>query len=177
MSSSVYFRFKSQKEPSRVVFDGTGISVFELKREIIALNHLGDGTDFELLISSDETNEGRFPELCSTTRNSGTDSYIEFDDDTSIIPRSTTVIAKRLPALKPGRGGAARYVTGKMPHNPKNSNRADSSIPKVNPQGKLLDKATIIPDVSTPQTEEQRIAAMFKMGAEQWAEQQQEMSQ
>ena len=60
MSSSVYFRFKSQKEPSRVVFDGTGISVFELKREIIALNHLGDGTDFELLISSEETNEGKF---------------------------------------------------------------------------------------------------------------------
>jgi protein MPE1 len=60
MSSSVYFRFKSQREPSRVVFDGTGISVFELKKEIITLSHLGDGTDFELVISSDETNEGKF---------------------------------------------------------------------------------------------------------------------
>lgn len=58
MSSSVFFRFKSQKEPSRVAFDGTGISVFELKREIITLNRLGDGTDFELLISSQDTNEG-----------------------------------------------------------------------------------------------------------------------
>ena len=56
--SSVFFRFKSQKEPSRVTFDGTGISVFELKREIITMNRLGDGTDFELSISSEDTNEG-----------------------------------------------------------------------------------------------------------------------
>ena len=59
MSSSVFFRFKSQKEPSRVAFDGTGISVFELKREIITLNHLGDGTDFELIISSEDGNDGK----------------------------------------------------------------------------------------------------------------------
>ena len=58
MSSSVFFRFKSQKEPSRVTFDGTGISVFELKRDIIALSKLGDGTDFELIISSEDTGEG-----------------------------------------------------------------------------------------------------------------------
>ena len=60
MSSSVFFRFKSQKEPSRVAFDGTGISVFELKREIITMNRLGDGTDFELIICSEDTNEGEF---------------------------------------------------------------------------------------------------------------------
>ena len=60
MSSSVFFRFKSQKEPSRVAFDGTGISVFELKREIINMNRLGDGSDFELIISTEDTNEGKF---------------------------------------------------------------------------------------------------------------------
>lgn len=59
MASSVFFRFKSQKEPTRVTFDGTGISVFELKREIITLNRLGDGTDFELIISSEDTGEGK----------------------------------------------------------------------------------------------------------------------
>ena len=64
MSSSVFFRFKSQKEPSRVTFDGTGISVFELKREIISVNRLGDGTDFELLISSEDTNEGECDIFC-----------------------------------------------------------------------------------------------------------------
>ena len=58
MSSSVFFRFKSQKEPSRITFDGTGISVFELKRDIITANKLGDGSDFELVISAEDTNEG-----------------------------------------------------------------------------------------------------------------------
>ena len=58
MSSSVFFRFKSQKEPTRVAFDGTGISVFELKREIITMNKLGDGTDFELVIASEDNNDG-----------------------------------------------------------------------------------------------------------------------
>ena len=65
MSSSVFFRFKSQKEPSRVAFDGTGISVFELKKEIIIMNRLGDGTDFELVISSEDTNEGK-PRMAHT---------------------------------------------------------------------------------------------------------------
>jgi len=54
MASSVFFKFKSQKEPKRVEFDGTGISVFELKREIITRSGLGDGTDFDLLIFADE---------------------------------------------------------------------------------------------------------------------------
>jgi len=59
MSSSVFFKFKSQKEPSRVTFDGTGISVFDLKREIISMNGLGDGTDFDLAIYNEDTNEGK----------------------------------------------------------------------------------------------------------------------
>lgn len=58
MSSSVFFKFKSQKEPSRVAFDGTGISVFELKRQIIQINRLGDGSDFDLAIFNQDTNEG-----------------------------------------------------------------------------------------------------------------------
>lgn len=58
MSSSVYFKFKSSKEPQRVTFDGTGISVFELKREIISISRLGDGTDFDLRISHDDGSEG-----------------------------------------------------------------------------------------------------------------------
>lgn len=65
MSSSVFFKFKSQKEPSRVTFDGTGISVFDLKREIISTNHLGDGTDFELAIYNEDTNEGEHSAIMS----------------------------------------------------------------------------------------------------------------
>lgn len=64
MSSSVHFKFKSQKEPSRVTFDGTSISVFNLKREIINSMKMGDGTDFELAIYNESTNEGKT--LCAT---------------------------------------------------------------------------------------------------------------
>jgi protein MPE1 len=65
MSSSVFFKFKSQKEPTRVEFDGTGISVFELKREIINKSGLGDGTDFDLFIYTDDNSEGECLELKS----------------------------------------------------------------------------------------------------------------
>ena len=57
MSSSVFFKFKSWKEPQRITFDGTGISVFELKREIINVSGLGDGTDFDLSISNEDNTE------------------------------------------------------------------------------------------------------------------------
>ncbi|KAA6413408.1 MAG: retinoblastoma-binding [Lasallia pustulata] len=157
MSSSVFFKFKSQKEPSRVTFDGTGISVFELKREIITMSRLGDGTDFELIIYSDDSNE-------------------EYDDDTTIIPRSTTVIAKRLPAGKAGRGGAARYVSGKMPQNAKNTHRTEVSMAKVPAQGKGTAVPNGLADTNGAQTEEDRIAAMFRQGADQWEQQQQEMA-
>lgn len=96
----------------------------------------------------------------------------EYDDDTSVIPRSTTVIAKRLPAAKAGRGGAARYVSGKMPQNAKNSHRLEAPAAK-NPSSNAPSGATVM---NGAQNEEERIAAMFKMGADQWAQQQQEMA-
>ncbi|KAL8675286.1 MAG: hypothetical protein Q9168_000315 [Polycauliona sp. 1 TL-2023] len=157
MTSSVFFRFKSQKEPTRVAFDGTGISVFELKREIILSNRLGDGSDFELVISSEDTGQ-------------------EYDDDTHLIPRSTAVIAKRLPAFKPGRGGAARYVSGKMPQNAKNSHRAELNTRATGAASKKVEAPRGLSDMNGAQTEEEKINAMYKLGADQWAQQQQEMA-
>ena len=171
MSSSVFFRFKSQKEPSRVTFDGTGISVFELKREIIAQNKLGDGTDFELVISSEDTAEGksetnRWPSL------EFANVIGEYDDDTSIIPRSTTVIAKRLPAAKSGRGGASRYVSGKIPQSARNAHRQDAFTTRL----VAGVPSTNLNAMRGAQTEDERIAAMFQMGADDWAQQQQQMA-
>jgi protein MPE1 len=94
-----------------------------------------------------------------------------FEDDTTIIPRSTTVIAKRLPAARPGKGGAARYVSGKMPIHAKNSHRSEA--------GKAGAKATtdpsVVPNIEA-QSEEERMAAILKMGSEQWSQQKQEMA-
>ncbi|KAF7587577.1 hypothetical protein BBP40_007042 [Aspergillus hancockii] len=157
MSSSVHFKFKSQKEPSRVTFDGTGISVFELKREIINQSRLGDGTDFELSIYNEDTGE-------------------EYDDDTTIIPRSTSVVARRLPASRPGKGGATRYVSGKMPVNARNATRNDqpSSSRAVPNSSNTVSNGVL--ELNNAQTEEEKINALFNLQANQWKEQQQEMA-
>lgn len=115
MSFSVYYKFKSQRQESRVTFDGTGISVFDLKKEIILQNNL-KASDIELQIFDNaEQGEQRrcFDDRrCSTplTEDLSTTGMPEYKDDLFMIPRSTSVIAKRLPATKPGRGGAQRYV-------------------------------------------------------------------
>lgn len=135
-------------------FDGTGISVFELKREIINKSGLGDGTDFDLFIYTDDNSE-------------------EYDDDTTIVPRSTTVIARRQPALKPGAGRAARYVSGKMPVAAKNAGRKEQP-------GKVLTSkpnANAFSQMNDAMTEEDRMAAMFAAQSEQWTAQQEELSQ
>ncbi|KAI1332682.1 DWNN domain-containing protein [Xylariaceae sp. FL0255] len=151
MTSSVFFKFKSQKEPTRVEFDGTGISVFELKRDIIIKSGLGDGTDFDLAIYTDDGSE-------------------EYDDDTTIIPRSTTVIARRLPPQKPGAGRAARYVSGKMPASAKNSSRREAPAKVVKPV------APTLPETNAGLTEEERLKAMFQAETSNWTAQQEEMS-
>jgi protein MPE1 len=152
MSSSVFFKFKSQKEPTRVEFDGTTITVFELKRDIILKSGLGDGTDFDLAIYTEDGGE-------------------EYDDDTALVPRSTTVIARRLPALKPGHGRAARYVSGKMPIHAKNSARRE-------PVSKALSKATTsaLPQLGAAMTAEEETDAFLQMQSEQWAAQNEEMA-
>ncbi|KAK3296952.1 DWNN domain-containing protein [Chaetomium fimeti] len=153
MASSVFFKFKSQKEPTRVEFDGTGISVFELKREIILRSGLGDGTDFDLVICADEG----MKEV--------------YDDDTTIIPRSTTVIARRMPPKVAGRGGAARYVSGKMPVHAKNSSRREQiAKPAVKAQSNTLAQ------LSSAMTEEEKLAAVFQAQTENFTSREEEMA-
>lgn len=172
MASSVFFKFKSQKEPTRVEFDGTGISVFELKREIITKSGLGDGTDFDLSIYTDDNSEGKSTES-SQIMLQDINSSQEYDDDTTIIPRSTTVIARRQPALKPGAGRAARYVSGKAPINAKNAGRREQGT-KASTSKSTNNAAA---QMSAAMTEEERMAAMFAAQSEQWNAQQEEMSQ
>ncbi|GAA6043057.1 hypothetical protein JCM8097_005138 [Rhodosporidiobolus ruineniae] len=92
-SSFVFYKFKSQREPSRVAFDGTAISVWDLKKEIIAENRMGRGADFDFAIYNADTEE-------------------EYTNDYTMIPRSTSVLARRLPPTKPGHGNAQKYMVG-----------------------------------------------------------------
>ncbi|KAI7538772.1 DWNN-domain-containing protein [Hortaea werneckii] len=146
MSSSIFYRFKSQKDPQPITFDGTSLSVFEVKREIIALSKLGDGADFDLEIYTPESSE-------------------KYDDDTTQIPRSTTVIARRLPASKPGAGRAARYVTGKMPVNAKNQHRIESTPATASTRETPAASAM---GSGKEMTEEEKLAAMFDANTEAW---------
>lgn len=108
MASSVFYRFKSRKDDSRVTFDGTGISVFDLKRDIILANNMAKANDFDLYLYDSTSNQGA--SLSRLTDFYSLDS--EFKDDGEIIPRSSYVIVKRMPAARLGKGKAAFYTAG-----------------------------------------------------------------
>ncbi|KAJ1307073.1 hypothetical protein OPQ81_008052 [Rhizoctonia solani] len=157
MASSVYWKFKSQKDESRVTFDGPTISVSDLKREIIVQNNLvSSASDFDLLIVDPSTEQ-------------------EYKDDNHQIPRSTSVIAKRLPAARPGKGKAAQYVLG---INPSDIPRPDSTSVAANrPTPKPQEPPQIVVPEGTSADEAAGIAAMFQASQEVWDETQEKMAQ
>jgi len=112
MASSVFYKFNSRKDESRVSFDGTGIAVFDLKREIILANNMGKANDFDLFIYDATSKQGESP--CPVLSRKATEVTCppEFKDDSIIIPRSSSVIVKRLPSSRPGKGKAAMYISG-----------------------------------------------------------------
>lgn len=55
---AVHFKFKSFKDFDTISFDGSFISLGELKRSIIAKKKLGKSNDFDLIITNAQTNEG-----------------------------------------------------------------------------------------------------------------------
>ncbi|EST09936.1 Zinc finger, CCHC-type [Kalmanozyma brasiliensis GHG001] len=186
-SASVYYKFKSQKEPSRITFDGTGISVWDLKREIILQNKMGRGTDFDLGVYNADTND-------------------EYKDDNSLVPRSTQVIVRRLPPSKPGRGTAQNYVadvngaadnTGasrfsgtanaggvkptdarsQMYRGPMTMRFDGGKDPSAQPSGSTSGgPGPGGPSSGATGDEADRIAAMFQATTEQWDETQERMS-
>ncbi|KAI8335801.1 DWNN domain-containing protein [Chlamydoabsidia padenii] len=96
--SVIYYKFKAAKDSDYDVFtfDGSGATVFDVKREIIRAKKLGKGTDFDLAIYNAQTDE-------------------EYNDDMFMVPRNTSVIVRRLPPSRPGKGTAQRYVQGAAP--------------------------------------------------------------
>lgn len=111
MASSVFYKFKSSRDESKVTFDGTGISVFDLKKEIILANNLGKANDFDLALFDSSSNEGtrrHRPRISHVSH--VTLAWSEYKDDSYIIPRSSSVVVKRVFA-KPGKGKAAMYLS------------------------------------------------------------------
>jgi protein MPE1 len=52
----------------------------------------------------------------------------EYKDDSQIIPRSVSVIVKRLPSTRPGKGKAAMYIAGSVPHASDSSQRQSAAV-------------------------------------------------
>jgi len=103
-----------------------------------------------------------------------TDTLLEYDDDTTIIPRSTSIIARRLPPLKAGAGRAARYMSGKMPVNAKNFSRKEQLASKAGVKQSASTSGSM--KLNSAMTEEERMAAMFQAQSEQWSAQQEELA-
>lgn len=152
MSSTIFYRFKSQKNTSKILFDGTGITVFDLKREIILVNKLGDGSGFQLRLYNPDSNE-------------------EYEDDSYVIPRSSMIIAVRSPAEKSSNGlNNARVSMG-------NAMRYTMGKPRVVKTGVMpLSTVGMMKNIEN-MTEEERIENMFANQESQWQQAQQEMSQ
>ncbi|KZT71975.1 DWNN-domain-containing protein [Daedalea quercina L-15889] len=178
MASSVFYKFKSQRDESRVTFDGTGISVFDLKKEIILANNLAKANDFDLVICDSSSGE-------------------EFKDDSHIIPRSSSVLVKRV-FVRPGKGKVAMYVGNAAPNaaTPEHSSRTGGGSSTSNTwsragniskrfDGKSEERLAQVPpkssitmkSVVTKEDEAAAMAAMFQAQTQNWEETQEKMSQ
>ncbi|KXN87414.1 hypothetical protein AN958_08845 [Leucoagaricus sp. SymC.cos] len=180
MASSVFYKFNSQKHESRVTFDGTGISVFDLKREIILANNMSKANDFDLYVYDAATKQ-------------------EYKDDSTIIPRSSSIIVKRMPAARPGKGKASMYVSGATPAVPTSDpvqrpgssstvtwhkgsmskrfdGKEDTYTPSAVPSTKSATPQPVVSSNIAKEDEQAAMAAMFQAQTANWEETQEKMS-
>lgn len=76
--------------------------------------------------------------------------------------------------MKPGAGRAARYMTGKVPVNAKNSSRKEQATSKSTVTAAPI--TNLNTQINENMTEEERMAAMFASQSEQWSAQKAEMA-
>jgi protein MPE1 len=78
MGSCIYYRFKSYKDFSTITFEGAGLSLWELKYEIVTQRKM-NSKDFDLIFYDEETNE-------------------QLLDEYAQVPRNSHIIVKRIPS-------------------------------------------------------------------------------
>ncbi|OAD01478.1 CCHC-type zinc finger transcription factor [Mucor lusitanicus CBS 277.49] len=157
--SVIYYKLRSAKDSDYDVFtfDGPGATVFDLKREIIRAKKFGKGTEFDIAVYNAQTDE-------------------EYKDDVFVVPRNTSVIVRRLPAARPGKGTAQRYVLGvnmvlnaQRPHA---ANKPSSQQPATADDGTKNES-----DEPKDDSEEARIQAMFQQTTDQWGAMQERLAE
>ncbi|KAJ2794658.1 Protein mpe1, partial [Coemansia guatemalensis] len=93
--SQIQYRFRSTKDYSTIVFDGLSISVIDLKQEILRDQKLNPN-DFDLVVTNEQTNE-------------------DYKDDMALIPKSTVVLARRIPYTGPKMSRVAPATNYRQP--------------------------------------------------------------
>eukprot|EP00850_Spirogloea_muscicola_P021552 SM000253S09041 [mRNA] locus=s253:145051:152434:- [translate_table: standard] len=78
---AIHFKFRSAVDFDSLNIDGHFISVGNLKERIIEHKNLGNGLNFDLVITNAQTSE-------------------DYTDDAFLVPRNTSVIIKRVPATR-----------------------------------------------------------------------------
>ncbi|KAI9274226.1 DWNN domain-containing protein [Sporodiniella umbellata] len=175
--SVIYYKFKSAKDSDYDVytFDGPGATVADLKGEIIRAKKMDKGTDFDIAIYNAQTDE-------------------EYKDDMFMVPRNTSIIVRRLPASRPGKGTAQRYVLGalenKGPGTVKSSpaistpsfsqghrNMVLNNTQHHQPQPMQTDTEDVNKDAIKDDSEEARIQAMFQQTTDQWGVMQEKLAE
>lgn len=158
----IYYRFRSQKPDhvSTIKFDGTGLTVFELKREIIMVNDLIHSTDIDIVLYSTENIQA----ISST----GEDGDKELTDDNEVVSRSSAVLVRRTMCPKKGRGNVQRYVDGKP------RIQTGSTISKTN--NTALGSAILGSGAAVEGSEEDMLNKVFNQQDEQWLETQDVMA-
>ncbi|KAK6092877.1 Protein mpe1 [Batrachochytrium dendrobatidis] len=174
--SIVFYKFKSAKDFDTCTFDGAGISVFDLKREIMFAKKLGKGQDFDLALHNAQTKE-------------------EYTNDTTIISRNSSVLVSRNPPSRPGKGTAQRYLSAAAAPIPTTTSaqsfgggRGKHMHHSNAPGGHMAVRPMSLNNVARPPGSDEatigadgaatpdRISLMFKQEADQWKETQDRMA-
>lgn len=163
--SVIYYKFKSAKDYDTVTFDGISLSVFDLKHEIMISKKLGKGTDFDLSVYNAQTGE-------------------EYTDDLATIPRNTSIIVRRVPPERPGKGNAQKYLSASGPVTHVIGRRVantSKNVPSIGKNKIVTTNKTGQNSAKTEETlegltEEERINAMFQKTNEHWKQLQDQMA-
>ena len=102
---SIHYKFKSAIDYDTITFDGLHISVSDLKKSIVHQKRLGKATDFDLMITNAQTNEGEglfknillMAVVCFGFLYCCFFSSAVYTDESSLIPKNTSLIVARVP--------------------------------------------------------------------------------
>ncbi|KAJ1812720.1 Retinoblastoma-binding protein, partial [Coemansia sp. RSA 2598] len=93
--SQIQYKFRSAKDYSSVIFDGLSITVLDLKQEIMREQKL-DPEEFDLVITNEQTNEGKYLEKPQSKRRRR-----DYKDGMAMIPKNTMILVRRVPYTGP----------------------------------------------------------------------------